>query len=208
MKREEKNQQTRRKIMDRALAEFSEKGYGASSVNSICAGEEISKGIIYHYFKTKDDLFLACTEECFQLLTEYLRSHVQLEEGTLRGRLEQYFTARLSFFREHPLYQRLFCDVSIAPPAHLKQQIRQRKQDFDNLNLEILERLLEPVTLRRNITRAEVIDTFRQFQDFINARCQMAESDALEFEAHEKNCRRALDILLYGIIERKENGNV
>ena len=73
LKREEKNQQTRRRIMDSALAEFSKKGYGASSVNTICSAENISKGIIYHYFSTKDDLFLACVEECFTLLTEYLK---------------------------------------------------------------------------------------------------------------------------------------
>ena len=36
MKREEKNQQMRRRIMDSALTEFSKKGYGASSVNTIC----------------------------------------------------------------------------------------------------------------------------------------------------------------------------
>lgn len=68
MNREEKNQQTKRRIMESALAEFSQKGYGASSVNTICAAQNISKGIIYHYFKTKDDLYLACVEECFQLL--------------------------------------------------------------------------------------------------------------------------------------------
>ena len=48
MKREEKNQLTRRRIMDSALAEFSKQGYGASSVNAICAAQDISKGIIYH----------------------------------------------------------------------------------------------------------------------------------------------------------------
>ncbi len=51
--------------MDSALNEFSKQGYSASSINTICSAQGISKGIIYHYFKTKDDLFLACVEECF-----------------------------------------------------------------------------------------------------------------------------------------------
>ena len=46
MKRDEKNQQTRRRTLDRALSEFSEKGYGGSSVNTICAVQGISKGIV------------------------------------------------------------------------------------------------------------------------------------------------------------------
>ena len=55
MKREEKNQQTRRRIMDSALAEFAANGYGGSSVNTICAAQGISKGIVYHYFESKDE---------------------------------------------------------------------------------------------------------------------------------------------------------
>ena len=68
--------------MDSALAEFSGQGYGASSVNNICSAQGISKGIIYHYFKTKDDLFLACVKECFSLLTAYLSKRMQQGEGT------------------------------------------------------------------------------------------------------------------------------
>lgn len=49
MKREEKNQQTRRRIMDSALAEFSARGYGGRSINTIYAAQDISKGIVYHY---------------------------------------------------------------------------------------------------------------------------------------------------------------
>ena len=131
MKREEKNQQMRRRIMDGALAEFSRQGYGASSINTICASQELSKGIVYHYFKTKDDLYLACVEECFDRLTDYLRTQSQAEQGSTGERLERYFTARLVFFREHPVYQRIFCEVVMTPPAHLKAELRQRTQPFD-----------------------------------------------------------------------------
>ena len=199
MKREEKNQQTRRRIMDSALAEFSEQGYGLSSINTICSAQGVSKGIIYHYFNTKDDLFLACVEECFQLLTTHLTEVMKTAEGGVEEQLEQYFTARMAFFAAFPIYQRLFCEAVITPPTHLKEEIQKRKKAFDTLNIQILEQLLAPLTLRSHITRNEVIETFQQFQDFINAKYQTA-----EFEMHEERCRRALDILLYGVIERKE----
>lgn len=94
MKREEKNQLTRRRIMDSALAEFSKQGYGASSVNAICAAQDISKGIIYHYFAAKDDLFLACVEECFVKLTEYLKQSVSRGSRNPRNQLEEYFSCQ------------------------------------------------------------------------------------------------------------------
>lgn len=147
MKREEKNQQTKRRIMDSALAEFSSKGYGASSVNAISAAQDVSKGIIYHYFETKDDLFLACVEECFQRLTEYIRESMTEQRGAER-RLEEYFAVRTRFFRTYPVYQRIFCEAAIAPPARLRAAIQRRREDFDALNLQILERLLSSLSLR------------------------------------------------------------
>ena len=199
MKREEKNQQTRRRIMDSALAEFSRQGYGASSINTICAAQNISKGIVYHYFETKDALFLACVAECFQRLTEYIRTNM-IEQGDMECCLEEYFSIRTRFFRSFPVYQRIFCEAVVSPPSHLRADIQACRQDFDALNLRILEGLLAPLSLRPGISRDEVMEMFRQFQDFINVRYQMAGGQ--EFEAREEDCRKALDILLYGVVER------
>ncbi len=204
MKREEKNQQTRRRILDGALTEFSKQGYGASSVNAICAAQNISKGIIYHYFDTKDDLFLACVEECFVLLTDYLKDTVQFKYGEIQHQLENYFTARNSFFVKNPVYQRIFCEAIFSPPAHLKTEIQRQKQNFDLLNTKILECILDQISLRPQISKQDVIETFRQFQDFINAKYQFSDLSAQEFEAHEENCRKALDILLYGVVKKGE----
>ena len=204
MKREEKNQQTRRRILESALAEFAEQGYGASSVNTISNGEGLSKGIIYHYFPTKDDLYLACVEECFQMLTGHLQSHTNMVGQTAEERLEQYFRVRLDFFEQNPQYQRIFCDAVIMPPAHLEASIQEKKAPFDRFNIDSLNRMLEPVSLRSDLSREDVVDTFRQYQDYINARYQMTGSEKIDIRDHEESCRRALRILLYGVGERKE----
>ena len=204
MKREEKNQQTRRRILESALAEFAEQGYGASSVNTISNGEGLSKGIIYHYFPTKDDLYLACVEECFQMLTGHLQSHTNMEGQTAEERLEQYFRVRLDFFEQNPQYQRIFCDAVIMPPAHLEASIQEKKAPFDRFNIDSLNRMLEPVSLRSDLSREDVVATFRQYQDYINARYQMTGSEKIDIRDHEESCRRALRILLYGVVERKE----
>lgn len=207
MKRLEKNQQTRRRIMDSALAEFAQQGYGGSSVNTICSAQGISKGIIYHYFKTKDELYLACVEECFRELTEYLQANVPTQ-GAAEAQLEGYFSARVDFFRTHPVYQPIFREAVISPPAQLTAEIQARKQAFDALNISILERLLRSLSLRPGITMAEVVDTFRQFQDFINAKDQIAGMSAQDFDMCDRRRKKALDILLYGVVAREGESHV
>lgn len=205
MKREEKNQQTKRRIMDRALAEFSQKGYGAGSINTVCSAQDISKGIIYHYFKSRDDLYLACVEECFSLLTQHIKNSLAGNKGSVEEQLKSYFSVRMAFFRGHPIYRPIFCEAVISPPVHLKNEISARKQAFDRLNIEILEKLLQSLTLRHGITMEDVVETFGQYQDFINAKYDISSMDTQEFELRDESCQKALNILLYGVIERREN---
>ena len=203
MKREEKNQITRRRIMDSALREFSAQGYGASSINTICASQNISKGNIYHYFETKDALYLACVQECFQTLTEYIQGSFNPEENSLEEQLKHYFRIRMHFFNLYPEYLRIFCEAIISPPSHLNDEIAECRKPFDEINGEILRTLLSHAHLCKDISPEELIDIFRQFQDFINIRYQMVDMDNHAFEKHEESCLKALHILLYGIIERK-----
>lgn len=200
MKREEKNMLSRQKIMDSARREFAEKGYGLGSVNTICGGGGISKGILYHYFADKDELYLSCVRACFDGLTEHLRTWGRGGAGTVRERLDRYFAARLDYFSRHPEEQRLFCGAVISPPAQLREEIAALKAGFDSLNVEILDDILSGAALRPDVTRQEVIDTFRQYQDFVNARYQMADLTPAEIEERELDCRRAVLILLYGVL--------
>lgn len=204
MNREEKKQKMQRKILSSALDEFSNQGYGGSSINTICAAQNISKGIVYHYFETKDDLYLACVSECFQQLTEYIRTNISDEDTSIEKHLEKYFSLRTHFFKTYPVYQHIFCEAVVNPPAHLKTEIQKCKQTFDTLNNQILKKLLTHVHLRPDISIEEVIEVFRQFQDFINIRYQMTDINNYIFEVREESCIRALNILLYGVIQRKD----
>ena len=52
------------------------------------------------------------------------------------------------------------------------------------------------------------MDTFRQFQDFINANDQAAVADPREFCLRDRRCKKALEILLYGVIDREDKSHV
>lgn len=53
---------SREKIMESATHLFFEEGYDATSVNDICKHAGVSKGSFYHYFETKQVLFLTLME--------------------------------------------------------------------------------------------------------------------------------------------------
>lgn len=204
MKRKEKNLQSRRKIIDSALQEFSEKSYAEASLNSICSIGNISKGIIYHYFKDKDDLYLTCVRECFDSLTTYLSESFIADSTDVKVCLQKYFTVRNVFFNENPIYLKLFCNAVTNPPEHLIKAIKEIRAEFDGLNISILTKLLESVKLNSGIAISEAVEHFRMYQDYFNVRYQLEQRNELSLEEHEEQCHRWLNIFLYGIINQEE----
>jgi len=55
-------QKSREKILETAGRLFSQNGYDATSVHEICTQAGVSKGAFYHYFSTKETLFLILME--------------------------------------------------------------------------------------------------------------------------------------------------
>ncbi|WNF24199.1 TetR/AcrR family transcriptional regulator [Mesobacillus jeotgali] len=59
---EEYKQKKRQEILQSAHVCFAEKGFEASTVDDIVARSKLSKGAIYNYFKSKDEIYLALME--------------------------------------------------------------------------------------------------------------------------------------------------
>ena len=206
MKRAEKNALSRQRILDAAMREFSEKGYDAASMNTICAENEISKGIIYHYFKDKDELYLLCVADCFNGLTAHLGAWAESRENNIEARLRQYFDARLHYFVENPVCLGIFLNAVLYPPAHLAAELAEVRREFDAQNVAILTELLGSASLRRGMTVSAVVDDFRMYMDYFNAKyravLEEADSAELALREHEERCHRQLEILLYGVLDK------
>ena len=55
--------ETREKLLESAMAEFSENGYMKASLRKICADAGVTTGALYFFFKNKNDLFKAIVAE-------------------------------------------------------------------------------------------------------------------------------------------------
>ncbi|MFZ3151760.1 MAG: TetR/AcrR family transcriptional regulator [Anaerolineaceae bacterium] len=77
---------SRDKIMETATQLFGQNGYDATSVQEICSTAGVSKGAFYHYFSTKENLFLTLLDEWVVQVREQLVS-VEKEGRDVPGNL-------------------------------------------------------------------------------------------------------------------------
>lgn len=149
-------------------------------------------------------MFLACVEECFQSLKAYIQDHFHLDDGMdAQECLSDYFGVRMQFFRENPLYQRIFMESVFMPPEPLRAEITERRQSMERLNLEILEALFTWISLRGHLDQENTARLLIQFLNFMNMQFHEVGTDLAGIrQIEEKNCE-ILDIILNGILERQ-----
>ncbi|MCA9514836.1 MAG: TetR/AcrR family transcriptional regulator, partial [Myxococcales bacterium] len=89
----------RAQLVELGTRVFAEKSYDEASVDEIAALAGISKGLLYHYFPTKRDLYLAC----LQAVAEELLARADLSDAPLPPleRLRAGIDAYLAFAAEH-----------------------------------------------------------------------------------------------------------
>ncbi len=66
-------------IIKAALLEFTEKGFENTSMNLIAERANLSKGGLYHHFKSKDDLLFAVNNQIMRPLVQLMREAESME---------------------------------------------------------------------------------------------------------------------------------
>lgn len=202
MKQSEKTKRTKEKILSAALIEFGTKNYESASLNAICIENQISKGLIYHNFKNKDELYLQCVKMCYEKLMECLKSTEQ-EFKDVQEELREILHCRQIFFKENPYYRNIFFDSVLQPPRHLVGEVKQLKKEYDLYLAERYRKLISRLQLREGISKEYAVEYFVTFQEMFNGyfREKLNETDdfSLIIAAHESKLEQLLNVMLYGL---------
>lgn len=76
-------------IVQAALAVFAEKGFAAAKLDEIAARAGVSKGALYLYFATKEDLFRAVVEQAIAPNLELMRAMIAAHPGPISDLLRR-----------------------------------------------------------------------------------------------------------------------
>lgn len=89
MKQEERRQQTTRQLIDATKELIREKGCHSVTLKDIMEKSELSKGAIFHYFKSKDEIFVSVLQERLEETNERFVNEVEQGRRTFDGPMRQ-----------------------------------------------------------------------------------------------------------------------
>lgn len=205
MRQEEKVAVSRNKIIGTSIRIFGQKGFRASSTNEICQASDISKGLLFYYFNTKEQLFQDCAKQCINEFDHFMQDNFIKNLAPLED-IRTCCLLRKEFFMEHPYHHRIFGEILYNNNYENRQKNQALIDQYERHSYDIISRILEDLPLNPRISRNESIRwavTLIQFIDTeIWNKYQSDEKTEEMLEAQMKHYESFLEVLLYGILEK------
>ncbi len=90
------------KIINAALGEFSKNGYENGSTNAIVKEAGIAKGLLFHYFKSKQGLYEYLQDFCFVTILDAIKERTDWNNTDLITRVVEIAGIKLDIIKEFP----------------------------------------------------------------------------------------------------------
>lgn len=202
MTQEERQERSRRRIFSAAMEEFGAGDYETVTMDRICVSHHISKGMMYHYYANKDELFLLCVEDTFRLLKDYIGEHAQEPDGqNSLETIRNYVMLRKDFVALYPQRRRIFETAVFHPPAHLAGEIDRLYGPVSRFDQGYLRDVVAHMPLRRGIKPENVIRMLAGIEFLARS----ASRRGLKFpdaNAMKTYLDEILDMALFGVLRR------
>jgi AcrR family transcriptional regulator len=119
---------TREEILRAAMSEFAGHGFGGARMESIAERSGVNQKLIYYYFASKDELFLAVLEQTYADIRAAERE-LHLEAGDPLEAITSLVAFTWHYYLAHPEFLALLSSENMHRAGHLKRSRRIRQMN-------------------------------------------------------------------------------
>ena len=143
-------QETRDAILKAATKIFAKHGFSGGRIDEISKAAKSYDRMIYYYFGSKEDLFIAVLEEMYKRFNE-AEMALELSSDQPVESLTAVISFMWSFYQRNPEFITLLNDENLHRGKHISKSLRAR--EYSSPAIQIIEQLLES-GVRKKVFRA------------------------------------------------------
>lgn len=175
----------KKQILMAALREFAEKGYQNSSTNLIIRGAGVSKGLLFHYYDNKKNLYLSVLDMCLDFFLTYLDEELKSISTDITERLIDINVAKLKMSAQEPLMQKLVTAAFLNPPPQLEKELRTRQNTLYTKYLPHINENIDRTLFKDGVDQNKAVELVmivvnalgEKYLQIYQERIQMLQSD-------------------------------
>jgi TetR/AcrR family transcriptional regulator len=160
----------KQKIMLVCLEEFADKGYEGASTNDIVNKAGISKGILFHYFGNKKNLYLYVLDMTLDRVIDKFKTAYSAATTDLFERISLSGLIKLRLSLEEPLVYKLIFGTFINTPKTLADEIQNRLKKLYDMGMPMLLDGLDLSKIRGGIDPNRAIEIVLLFMEGFQAK--------------------------------------
>ena len=134
----ELDEEKRSRIITAALNEFADKSFGLASTNTIVKSCGISKGSLFKYFESKEDLYFYLIDVVSARMAQDMADKISDLPTDIYERVIAYSSLEISYYIEHPSEGKLLTNLAAEHNSEIAQKIRERYGDTVRTSYEQL----------------------------------------------------------------------
>lgn len=129
----EKEKQDR--ILNAAIKEFAQKGFDNASTNEIVKEAEISKGLLFHYFGNKKQMFFFLFDQGIELITEEFYKKIDLRETDFFARVRQSVLIKMELLNIYPDIFKFIETAYLEDSPEVKVELEKKIKELNQINI-------------------------------------------------------------------------
>lgn len=130
------NREKQDRVLDAALVEFAGEGFDGASTNRIVERAGISKGSLFKYFSSKDDLYVYLAGITLEKIVPIMKARISELPGEISERIRLTAEAVIDIYIENPLYYHFFMGMLDSGAREVQARIlRHNMEAFSFLDL-------------------------------------------------------------------------
>ncbi len=140
-------------IVNAALKEFARKGFDDASTNEIVKEAGISKGLLFHYFNTKKELFLFLFDYSVEILKAEYLALLNTDERDIFARYRHAALLKIDIIHKHPYVFDFIGVAAFTESEEVREELETRKSE---LHANSLAKLFENIDVSKFRSDIEV----------------------------------------------------
>ncbi|GEB77316.1 TetR/AcrR family transcriptional regulator [Sporolactobacillus inulinus] len=138
-------------ILTAAIHEFAVKGFDRASTNQIAKASMVSKGLIFHYYESKEKLFEASVNYALEISETELNYTQWNFDGDLIEKLKHYCTLEFKFFHDYPDVYQMLMAAFTRPPKELSDKMTRLLRELTSVAPQFFKKIVTNLDLKEDV---------------------------------------------------------
>ncbi|HCX62694.1 MAG TPA: hypothetical protein DHU59_09685 [Clostridiales bacterium] len=194
----------RDKILEASLDEFAEYGYDKASTDRISEKAGVSKGLIFHYFGSKDNLYMIIINKCIDDFFDKFNK-MKFDDSEFIQKFIQITKMKYNFFVNNPMHYRILTRGFYNAPKKLQEKLKFRYSELKQIGLNILVDMIKDLPIKENISADDILAVFESITGLMESKYLPYFTEDIDnfeeiYDGVIDEYIKLINIVLYGIL--------